>query len=416
MRSESLSKLKVLMIAPHFDGNVPGESWSTFKWIEGLSRCCNVTVLTTHSKGWSQENSPTDALEVVDWPDVTLPGRFARINYEMSPGYLVFYYRARKWIKHRLRNGWDFDLVHQVNPLALRYPSPAAGLGIPYVIGPLAGSLSTPCGFAAEGTDKQWFRKLRYLDKFRLRFDPLLRRTYADAELVLGVAPYVRDLLDPCGLKRFAIMSETGVDSVSKVTKLAPIDGEPLRLLFVGRIIRTKGVIDAIRAVALVLKKHPLRFDIIGDGDHLAACRDEVSRLGIHHHVHFHGWLPRVELDQWYQNANVFLFPSFREPSGNVIFESMKHGVPVITSTLGGPGYVVDDSCGIRVLPSTPDEYAKSLGAALAELASNPKRLSEMSEAAVARLEKVALWKPKIGRMLGLYEEIVRSASNKTDA
>ena len=411
----STSNLKILCIAPHYDKNVPGESWSTYKWIEGLSRCCSVTVLTTHSKGWSQVNSPTDALEVVDWPDVTLPGRFARVNYEMSPGYIVYYYRVRKWIKHRLINGWDFDLVHQINPLALRYPSPVAGLGIPYVIGPLAGSLTTPSGFAAEGTDKQWFRKLRYLDKFRLRFDPLLHRTYADAALVLGVAPYVRDLLAPCRPKRFEIMSETGVDSVSKGRKSALIDGEPLRLLFVGRIIRTKGVIDAIRAVALGLEKHLLRFDIIGEGDHLAACREEVLRLGIQNHVLFHGWLPRTELDGWYQNANVFLFPSFREPSGNVIFESLKHGLPVITSTLGGPGYVVDDSCGIRVPPSTPEAYAKRLSEAISELASNPTRLTEMSQAAISRLEKVALWKLKIGRMLGLYEEIVSSTRNNIE-
>ena len=412
MSSEPLSQLKVLLIAPHFDRNVPGESWSTFKWIEGLSRNCHVTVLTTHSKGWSQANSPTEAITVVDWPDVILPARFARINYEVSPGYLVFYYRVRKWIKHQLRRGWDFDLVHQINPLALRYPSPAAGLGIPYLIGPLAGSLTTPSGFAAEGTDKQWFRKLRYLDKFRLRFDPLLRRTYADAELVLGVAPYVRDLLAPCGLKRFAVMSETGVDSVAKVRKSPLVDGKPLRLLFVGRIIRTKGVIDAIHAVAQGLKHYPLRFDIIGDGDHLSACRKEVLRLGIENQVQFHGWLPRTELDHWYQNADVFLFPSFREPSGNVIFESMKHGLPVITSTLGGPGHVVDDSCGIRVIPDNPDSYAKSLGEAITGLASNPKRLAEMSEAAVDRLEKIALWQLKIDRMLVLYNEAVNPNRN----
>lgn len=403
----SPSKFKVLLIAPYYDKAIPGESWSTFKWIEGISNQCSVTVLTTHFDGWNKLESPTQADEIVNWPDLALPNRFARINHEMAPGYLVFYHRARKWIKHRLRNGWDFDLVHQINPLALRYPSPAAGLGIPYVIGPLAGSLTTPSGFTGEGNDRQWFRKFRYLDKFRLRFDPFLHRTYADAQLVLGVAPYVRDFLAPCGLKRFAIMSETGVDSVSKVRKCAPADGEPLRLLFIGRVIRTKGVIDAIRAVALASKKHSLLFDIIGDGDHLAVCRDEVIRLGMQASIHFHGWLPRMELDYWYQSAHVFLFPSFREPSGNVIFESMKHGLPVITSSVGGPGYVVDDSCGIRVVPTNPDKYASGLSDAIIKLASDPDHLLLMSSAAVARLEKVGLWEEKIKELLFHYRNII---------
>ena len=102
----SKSKLKVLCIAPYYDRNVPGESWSTYKWIEGLSKFCTVTVLTTHPEGWQQADSPTEAVDVVDWPDFKLPNRFARINHEMAPGYFVFYHRARKWIKQRLRDGW----------------------------------------------------------------------------------------------------------------------------------------------------------------------------------------------------------------------------------------------------------------------------------------------------------------------
>ena len=401
-------KIKLLLIAPYFDANVPGESWSTYKWVEGLSLWCDVTVLTTHSRGWDKSSSPTNAVEVVDWQDVSLPARFARINHEMAPGYIIFYHRARKWIKRRIRLGWDFDLVHQINPLALRYPSPAAALGIRYVIGPLAGSLSTPSGFAAEGTDKQWFRKLRQLDKLRLRIDPYLRRTYADAALVLGVAPYVEDLLAQSCLKRFAIISETGVDSVSNVPRAARTIEEPPRLLFVGRVIRTKGVIDAIRATALALKHHSLRFDIIGDGDHLDACREEVIRLGISDHVCFHGRLPRSELNQWYRSADVFLFPSFREPSGNVVFEALMHGMAVITCSVGGPGYVVDDTCGIRVVPTNPSEYAERLSDAVLEMATCPERLTKMSAAATARLEKIALWRIKIETMLGLYAEILR--------
>ena len=399
--------LKLLVIAPYFDAEVPGESWSTYKWLEGLCRHCEVTILTTHGKGWNFENSPTNAVEVVDWPDVSLPDRFARINHEMAPGYAVFYYRARKWIKARLRNGWDFDLVHQINPLALRYPSPAAGLGLLYVIGPLAGSLPTPPGFASEETDKQWFRKLRHLDGLRLRYDPFLRQTYSDAALILGVAPYVQELLSGNKLHRYEIMSETGVDVVPDEGEIAPKIGGALKLLFVGRIIRTKGVLDAIRAVADAAKLSSLRFDIIGDGDQLEECKSEVLRLGIDNSVSFHGRVPREDIDEFYRNADVFLFPSFREPSGNVVFEAMSHGLPVITSTVGGPGFLVTDACGIRIAPTAPGEYATLLGHAINKLAGNASLVAEMSNSARRRLGEVALWQSKIRRMLDLYSEIL---------
>lgn len=403
----SSARLRVLLIAPYYDKNIPGESWSTYKWIAGISKHCSVTVLSTHFEGWNKLDSPTHADEIVNWPDIALPNRFARINHEMAPGYFVFYHRARKWIKQRLQNGWNFDLVHQINPLALRYPSPACGLGIPYVIGPLAGSLSTPAGFATEGADRQWFRKLRHLDKFRLRFDPYLNRTYANAEVVLGVAPYVKELLQPCRIKQFVAVSETGIDSISPVGRSMKSDNEALRLLFVGRVIRTKGVIDAIRAVALAAKKTPLHFDIIGDGDQMLACRTEAVRLGMENCIHFHGWLPRNDLDEWYRNAHVFLFPSFREPSGNVIFESMRNGLPVITCSVGGPSHVVDDSCGIRASPTNPEDYAIALAAAITELASDSERLFSMSNAATKRIEKIGLWENKIRDLMSLYSDVV---------
>ena len=404
-------RIKVLLIAPYYDKNVPGESWSTYKWVQGVSEHCDVTVLTTHGKTWQQGDSPCHPVEVVNWLDVALPDRLARINHEMAPGYFVFHHRARKWMKRRIRSGWNFDIVHQINPLALRYPSPAAGLGVPFIIGPLAGSLSTPPGFASEGTDRQWFRKLRLFDKVRLRLDPFLRRTYSDAALVLGVAPYVQDLLAQNDLKRFVIMSETGVDAVPEGQKLEQSVSGPLKLLFVGRIIRTKGVLDAIRAVAYASQTSSVRFDIIGDGEQLEECRREVLRLGVETCVVFHGRLPRFEVDDFYRKADVFLFPSFREPSGNVVFEAMSQGLPVITSTVGGPAFLVTNDCGIRVPPTTPHEYAELLGSAIKRLTGNRALVAEMSASARARLSEVALWPSKIQHMLALYEQVIDKAS-----
>ena len=138
--------MRLLLIAPYFDRQTPGESWSTYKWVQGLSAAHDTTVLTQHRAGWKQEESPVAATRIVNWTEPKFPGMNGRIAWELKPSYVPFYHRARQWIKAALRAGEKFDLVHQINPLALRYPSPAAGLGIPYVLGPLAGSLPTPQG------------------------------------------------------------------------------------------------------------------------------------------------------------------------------------------------------------------------------------------------------------------------------
>lgn len=402
---DSSRKLKVLLIAPFYDKSVPGESWSTYKWVEGISAACEVTVLTIHRAGWDVKEAPISAARVVNWTEPKLPGLQGRIAWELKPGYVFFYFKARRWIRKALRRGESFDLIHQINPLALRYPSAASKLGIPYLIGPLAGSLETPSGFDEVAREKIWFRKLRGLDRFRFRHDPWLRSTYSGATVLIGVAPYVRELLAPCAPPRFEIMAETGVESLANEPKLPPLPGEQLRFLFVGRIIRTKGVIDAVRAFAQCARVNAC-FDVVGTGDLLDACKAEAAKLGISDRVHFHGRCSREEVFKWYRRSHVFLFPSFREPSGNVVFEAMSQGLPVITSTVGGPGYVVDESCGISVTPDDPERFATRLADAIKELADHPKRITALSAGALRRMELIALWPHKIDGLLSLYAEV----------
>lgn len=398
--------MKILLIAPFFDQTIAGESWSTYKWVEGICRHHEVTVLTTHKKTWDPTQSPIQAHEVVNWTDPEIPTVFARLNRELKPTYFLFYVRARSWLKKTLKTGRTFDLIHQINPLALRYPCPAQSLGQKYIMGPLAGSLTNQPGFNSGETDKQWYRKLRKLDSFRIRYDPALRRSYSGAELLLGVAPYVESIVAAARPKRFEIEGETGVDTISTKPISAPPPGSPLRLLYVGRIIRTKGVIDAVRAVAIARKTSNIRFDIVGAGDMLEACKAEAAKLELDDIVSFHGRIPRDQVDHWYRQAHVFLFPSFREPSGNVVFEAMGHGLPVIAANAGGPGYVVNTECGYIVEPESEINYPQNLASAITAIDSNRSQITTLSKNATCRMEKLALWDNKIQRLLKLYETL----------
>ena len=401
----AVDRLRVLLIAPYFDAGQPGESWSTYQWVRGISARCETTVLTCHPAGWSDDGS-TGAAQVVNWVDRGLPGLGGRIAWELKPGYPQFAWRARRWIKQALRRGERFDLVHQINPLALRYPCPARGLGQTVVIGPLAGSLATPAPLAAAARETSWFRKLRALDQLRLRHDPWLRGSYAEAAVVLGVAPYVAGLLAGCHPRRFEVMAETGVERVAEHAKRAPRAGEPLRLLFVGRLIRTKGIIEAIRAVQRVGKRANVHLDVLGAGELLDACREEVARLGIERRVTFHGRVDRAEVFRWYQRAHVFLFPSFREPSGNVVFEALSHGLPVIACNYGGPGFVVDATCGRTVDPAITDVFAERLADVIVALANAPEDFARLSAGALERMRRHALWPAKIDRLMQVYAEV----------
>lgn len=403
---------RVLLIAYACDRDDVSETWCAHQWASHLIRRHDATVLAYNRRdrcGAARDQLP--GARVFEWRE--LPGLDATRTFSdmVKPGYLDFYWRARRLIRRLLRTE-SFDVVHQFEPFAPRYPSPAAGLGVPLIMGPVGGAVATPPGFAGEvGESMRWYTKLRGLDRWRFAHDPWLRHTYASADVVLGIAPYVRELIGALPLRRFDCMHETGVESLPPATARRPPQPGVLRLLYVGRIVRTKGVRDAVRALAQVGDLPGTRLDVVGDGGDRAACEAEARRLGVADRVVFHGWLDRDAVQRCYAEADVFLFPSFREASGQVVVEAMSHGLAMIVADSGGPGFTVGDTCGIAVPPRNPEQFATDLGAAIRRLARDPALVSRYGRAARQRVADDFLWARKVDRMDALYAEVARPSA-----
>lgn len=397
--------VRVVLIAPACDGTDVGEAWMAYKWVEGLCSHCDVTVLTSSRPGRVPTSVQLPQAQVVEWPEPHLFAHSERFASMLKPGYLAFYWRARRWLRNAIVNGEVFDVVHQPVPEAMRYPCPATGLGLPIVLGPVAGSLRSPPGFAAEEGATPWFVRLRALDGFRLRWDPWLRRTYSTAACVVGVAPYVAEhLASNVSIRRFEQMGDTAVDESSIVGRVAPVNDAPnLRLLFVGRVIRTKGVRDIVRAMSLTTT--PCTLDVVGDGDDRAACEQAVATLGLTQRVTFHGRIPRETVNRFYERADVFVFPSYREPGGNVVFEAMAHGLPLIVSDRGGPAATVNQQCALTVTPTSPKDLASQTAQAI-DMMNSPQRREAMGTAAVERLREIGLWGPKVEQMIQIFRSV----------
>jgi hypothetical protein len=86
----------------------------------------------------------------------------------------------------------------------------------------------------------------------------------------------------------------------------------------------------------------------------------------------FLGRIPRAEVEALYASHDLFCFPSFREPAGGVLYEAMRHGLPVVTADRGGPAWIVDDACGLRLPVTDPAAFAADIAAALRRLAVRP--------------------------------------------
>lgn len=403
----SAGRLSVLITAPYLDGSDVGESHVAFKLLEAMCPHADLTVLAFECLHGPPLARQLPGAEVVTWPEPAWMRRRERLRGLMKPHLFVLNRHVDRWLRRALGRGRRFDLAHQLLPSAARYSTPLRRLPIPYVIGPVGGSLATPAAFRAEARTERWYTRLRQLDQPRFRHDPFLRASYGGAALVLGVAPYMAEVLSPLPIRRFEPFLGIGVDDLAPEVDRAPVPGR-LRLLHVGRAVRTKGLRDAVRAMAHLADLPGVTLTAIGGGEEEAVARAEARALGVGDRVAFLGRLPREEIEAHYRAADVLVFPSFRESMGGVLYEAMRWGLPVITTDRGGPGFIVDDRCGVRLPVDTPEALARDIAGAVRALHDDPERRLAMGRAARERVAADALWTVKAEKMLALYRDVLR--------
>jgi glycosyltransferase involved in cell wall biosynthesis len=337
-----------------------------------------------------------------------------RMKALIKPNYVKFQRFAERVIRQDLV-AKGVTCGHHFGPLGMRYPTPLRRSGIPYVMGPVGGSLPLPPGFEGGGTKDPWYYKLRDIDQLRFRFDPAIRATYANADIVVGAAQYVRDILHEIPLRRFAAHSQ-------RFAKIPPIDVEatiaaraqsagPLRLLIASRLIFSKGVHYALQALGQIKERLPAwRLDILGDGVYRGELEQLTARLGLADNVVFHGHTPRDAVDDFYRQADIFLFPTIREPSGAVIFEAMAWGLPQISANYGGPATHVTDDLGITAPVDSPAAFVDGLAVAIERLGQSPQLRLEMGRNALAAARNWHSVEEMVDFFVDLYGQISRPA------
>ena len=397
--------MKILLVAPNIDAHDVGEAFVAYKWAEALSHRVDLTILAYHRPNMQPLASQLPKARVITWPEPSWARKHERLNAMLKPAWPHFAAKVKNWIAAELASGGGFDLAHQLMPQAARYPTPLRHFAMPYIIGPLGGALETPAGFAHEMGSAPLFTQLRRLDSLRFRFDPWLRASYSRAACIIGVAPYVRDVLAAIPLRRFEPVLELGIDGVETYTRAQPAAGQ-LRLLHVGRGVRSKGLRDAVRALAQLPDLPGITLTSAGAGEEIALCQAEAAALGVADRVTFLGRQPREKIEDLYRSHDVFVFPSFREPAGGVLYEAMRHGLPVITAARGGPDHIIDDQSGIRIAVQTPAQFATDIAAAIRAMDANPILRASLGDGARAKVAREGIWPTKANRMITLYQSI----------
>ena len=150
----------------------------------------------------------------------------------------------------------------------------------------------------------------------------------------------------------------------------------PLRIGFLGRLDRTKGL-DRLIDAFLGLAPGDSELWVAGSGDpgYEAELKQRTTgRADVR-------WLGFVAPEAFLPQVQVLAVPSlWHEAMGRVVLEAFAHGVPVIGANRGGIPEIVERDCGWIVDP----ERSAELQAALQRCVERPEMLAEMRPAALA--------------------------------
>lgn len=155
------------------------------------------------------------------------------------------------------------------------------------------------------------------------------------------------------------------------------------RILFVGRLVRVKGVDVLLQAFAK-LHGPDLHLHIVGDGPERAYLEHLADECGLYEHVRFAGRLTGDALHQAYAEAEIFCGLSRAEAQGNVFIEAQAARCAVVATDTGGiPDTVHDGTTGLLVPANTADAAA----AAIQKLIDDAPLLSRLAAAGRANAE-----------------------------
>ncbi|WP_237715894.1 glycosyltransferase family 4 protein [Rubrivivax gelatinosus] len=116
----------------------------------------------------------------------------------------------------------------------------------------------------------------------------------------------------------------------------------------------------AIRALALVLRRHPgARLSIAGTGPEREALAALARELGVADAVEFLGRLDREAMAALYARADLMLNPSTVDNMPNSVLEALSAAVPVVSTDVGGVPFLVEHgSTALLVPPRDPEAMA----------------------------------------------------------
>jgi glycosyltransferase involved in cell wall biosynthesis len=405
--------LKILIVCEHASDTYGGEAILPLNYFRCLAKTEHQVYLITHARVAASLSQCGDIQQdhVFYVPDTMahkflnklskkLPQRLSVISVGFLIHLLTQFYQwklVRKIIKEK-----QIDIVHEPAPVSATLPSAMFALGLPVIIGPMNGGMTFPPAFQymAGWSERILYKIIRAISSI---YNLIIPGKFL-ATMLLVANDRTRKALPKLRLGKVITLVENGVFSCLNTPK-AIAQLPVIHVLYVGRLIDLKMIDVAIEAVAKCADN--IKLTILGDGP-LRRELEHYVQINGSNKVEMLGAVPHAKINQYYDNADIFVLPSVRECGGAVVLEAMSRGIPVIAVNWGGPADYVTADTGFLIEPKSREYIVGKFAEAISLLASRPELRHQMGKAAIIRIKQHFLWDKKVGKMVEIYQQAIQ--------
>lgn len=401
--------MKVILSAFSCEPGLGSEEAVGWGWVIGLAaRCEKVLVVTRpHNRdrieAWLRVNS-LDNVEFLYFqpPRHEAYRRFGRFKW--VPYYIAWQHGIIGPIRVAMARE-DYDVVHHVTVVSMRFSVRLGDLGIPFVYGPIAGGDEAPF---ATWRGMTWRGKLgevfRTLSNRWMRWSPGIRRSLEDASAIIVVSPETAALVPAHLHDRVSQVLAISYDEPLPRRTVSRRTSPTLKLLFAARCLDWKGLHIGLPAIALAVQAGvDLHLTVMGDGPARKSWQRLAARLDISSRITWLENLPRATFLRTLPDYDLLFFPSLHDSGALVVLESLANGLPVLCLDAGGPGQLVDATCGIKVRIENNDQIAGDLSTALVRLAGDENLRYSMAMKSSERIAERFMLDSKIEAVIARY-------------
>lgn len=260
--------------------------------------------------------------------------------------YILWQHWAWLWVKH---SGIRFDVIHHVTMNDYRIPSEMyKAKGAKVIWGPMGGAQVTPKPLKVYEKN-QFAAAFREFVNKSCSWNPFYKKALRSYYKIYCINNETQKQISRIVGKDVPLMPELALRDEYKNLPIRKGNNDILKIVFVGRLIGKKGIAFLVDALSLMPTDMNWELLIFGDGDDHALIEKQIADSGIGKNVKLMGNRPLNQIAEAYQQADVFVLPSLRETSGNVLLEAMAYAVPIVAFDTSFCRLLKEVDCGVFV-------------------------------------------------------------------